>query len=285
LRLLRSSLPRAAGRALLWAGLLLLLGRGALAVFAPAQRRPPAPELEAPSAAFPGEGAQAFAAGFARAYFTHGQGASESSLRLGPYLAAGLAPAAGSLIEGRSAVAALQATPAGAVRLDGQHALIIVRVDLAGGQAGTRYLTVPVVSSAPGTFAVFDYPSLAPAPALAADPNAAAQASLDPGLEAEIRPLLARFFAFYLGGAAPELSYFTPPGARLRAVGGRFDRVEVLDLAPIGGSAPNRVVVRAVVRVRDRQAGATSLLAYRVALEREGRWYVAAVNSPERTGR
>jgi hypothetical protein len=284
LRLLRSPLPRAAGRALLWAGLLLLLGRGALAIFAPGAGRPPAPELEAPSAAFPGEGAQAFAAGFARAYFTHGQGASDSSLRLVPYLAAGLAPAAGSLIEGRSAVAALQATPAGVVRLDGQHALIIVRVDLAG-QVGTRFLTVPVVSSAPGTFAVFDYPSLAPAPALGADPNAAAQASLDPGLEAEIRPLLARFFAFYLGGAAPELSYFTPPGARLRAVGGRFDRVEVLDLAPIGASAANRVVVRAVVRVRDRQAGATSLLAYRVALEREGRWYVAAVNSPERTGR
>jgi hypothetical protein len=39
------------------------------------------------------------------------------------------------------------------------------------------------------------------------------------------------------------------------------------------------------VRVRDRQADTTSLLAYRVALEREGRWYVAAVNSPERTGR
>ncbi|HEX6490484.1 MAG TPA: conjugal transfer protein [Gaiellaceae bacterium] len=280
MRLLRSPLTRAAGRALLWAGLLFLIGRGALAVIAPARERPPAPRLEAPRAAFPGQGAEAFAAGFARAYFAHGPGAGERP-RLGPYLTAGLAPWTGSLLQRGSPLTVLQATPAGAVRLDARHALITVRVDL-GGRAGSRYLAVPLASSAPGAYGVFDYPSLVPAPALAADP-AAPEAPLDAGLENEVRPLLMRFFPAYLGGSGSALSYFAPPGAELRGVAGRFDRVELLTLARVGTQAPGRLVVRALVSARDRLAGQTSLFAYRVSLTHAGRWYVASVDS-EGTG-
>ena len=174
---------------------------------------------------------------------------------------------------------ALQATPANVVRLDGRHALVTVRVDLAPASSKVRYLTVPVATGGHGDIAVFDYPSLAPPPRVAAETTRPAEEPLDSGVESEVRPLLGRFFRSYLGGSAGELAYFTPPGVRLGAVRGTFDGIEIVDLGAVGTPSSSRLTVVATVRARDRELGTTALLSYRVLLKREGRWYVAAVNT------
>ena len=272
---------RACGRVVLWSALALVLVRGALTILAPAVS-PDAGRTNTirTRSQFPNPGAVAFAVSFARVYLAHEPGESQAAhmARLRTFLTADLAAGADSFVQGGRAFQVLQTSAAGTAALDPRHAQITVRVDAVG--SATRYLTVPVATDANGGLAVFAQPSFSPLPPLAETGGEPVQ-TIDPQVQAQLEDLLGRFFRIYLGGPSEELTYFAPPGSHLRAVAGRFDRIVLVGITGSGPQSGNRVAVVATVRART--AGATDLLSYRVRLQRQARWYVAAVNADERS--
>lgn len=274
-------LLRLAGRTLLWGTLLLLLARGAVSVVAgPAEPPLPPPPASAAVAPFPDGEAEAFAVAFAHAYLSFDPARPEehaSALR--PFLAPWLDGHAGlELPPDGGAQRVRDAFPGRAVRLGPGEGIVTLAVALAGQEPELRYLSVPLARDPSGGLAVVARPAFAPPPA-SARASEPAEAVLAPGERAPIEAVLTRFFPLYLAGETDDLSYFLPPGRRLRAVAGPYARVELVAVSGVGEREPNRRTVLATVRVRDETTGAAHLLDYRVRLERRERWYVAALNT------
>lgn len=280
---MRASLPsivRRVGRALLWLALLLLLARGALALLAPAPRLSfPTPAPSTGVETFPDEEARAFAAGFARAYLSFAPGREEEHIRgLAPYLASGLDQHAGLLLpEEGERQTVTDATVARIRPLAGERALITLALALQPG-GRTLYLAVPVVRDPLGRLAVADLPALAPPPARSTLGVRESAETLRLGERAAVEGLFRRFFPAYLAGSREELAYFLRPGARVDPVGGHWSEPELVDVGALARPSLREFVALATVRARDEASGALLTLRYRVALVREGRWYVAAVN-------
>jgi hypothetical protein len=273
---------RRLGRAVLWLLVLVLLLRGVASVLEPrgtaavtAASRPAAPS-------WPDDEGRAFAADFARAYLTYSASdpeASATAIRafVGPELASSIVPEYGENAP-RRAVGSVSV--ARVTRIDDAHALVTVAAAATGG---TRYLTVPVARDARGGLVVSDLPSLAAPPALASVPAPAAE-SLPAGERGPIEDVVSRFLRAYLSGDVGELSFFTPSGVRIGALGSEHELVDVTSLALL---APPQGRVREVlttVRARDGATGATYGLRYRLRLVREDRWLVAAVNTTKKAG-
>ena len=139
------------------------------------------------------------------------------------------------------------------------------------GQAGLRYLAVPVGRDAGGRLAVTDYPAAVGPPALADElPGDGGDDVADTQLTAVVRRALGN----YVAGAGDNLRADLAPGAQLRSP---TPRMTLDDVVSIQWAGPQRV--SAVIVARDR-ADVAYTLRYELAVVRRDRWYVAEINPP-----
>jgi hypothetical protein len=260
------SLLGSVGRVAIWIVVGLLLVRGVGAVLAPTPA--PAPVAGERSAGTE-EASAAFAVRFARAYL-----ADPSPRALSPFLAEG-AKVGGGHPPASPGAGVAQAEVAGTEELGGGRALLTVACELRDGRA--LYLAVPIVRSGAGEVAALGAPSIVAAPGVAgADPERPrplAGAGAGP-----IRRLLAKFLPAYLGASeASALSYLLAPGADVQPLGGAARFLSLSGLSQLGSGVGPRRAVLASVRAEDPASGAVYPLAYRLEVERRGRWYVATV--------
>jgi hypothetical protein len=75
-----------------------------------------------------------------------------------------------------------------------------------------------------------------------------------------------------------------PAGTRIGALAEGHELVGMVSLAQVGPASAETREVLATVRARDVSSGAVYALRYRLALVRQDRWYVAAVNQATRKG-
>jgi hypothetical protein len=259
---------RALGRLAIWAVLALLLIRGGVALLSPGS------EAEAPSAGGseaggPGRAAEAVAVGFARGWLE-----DPDPRVLSAYLAEGVHLGKGTRPSEPGQVA--QADVVAGKSLGGGRWVLTVSCDLRDARA--LYLAVPIVRRDAGEAAVMGAPSIVAVPVTAgADPERPRPVA-GPDADA-ISELVAKFVPAYLSSASSkELSYLLAPGSVVVPLGGGVELLSTGQVDQLGdGEGPRRELI-AAVRVRERLSGATYPVEYRLsALERSGRWYVAAV--------
>src|SRR4051794_27390207 len=265
------------GRALLWLLVVVLLLRGLGSVL---ELRDAKPVVQAPrpAPAWPDDDARAFAADFARAYFSLSPRRVDASARavrafVAPELADAIAPVYGERAARRTVASVMVARTA---RLDARHALVTVAATVEGASA-TRYLTVPVARDGAGGLVVSDLPSFAAGPAHASLAPAATE-SLPVREQAAIKPVVTRFLRAYLAGDQSGLEYLVPAGV---GIGGREAGQQLVDVGELSLAEPasgRRRLVLAAVRARDASSGGVFSLRYRLGLVQGDRWYVAAVN-------
>jgi hypothetical protein len=266
------------GRALLWVLVVVLLLRGLAGVLEP---RDPGRVVQAPrpaSIAWPDDEARAFAAEFARAYLSFRPGHADQAARAvqafaAPELAGSIVPEYDGDAKPQTVVSVV---PARSVALDAQHALVTVAVAVDAAPV-TRYLTVPVARDATGGLVVSDLPSFA-APPARASVDADEAEPLPVSERAAIEPVVSRFLAAYVAGDPSAIEYLVPAGVRIAAPGPGLEFAGVASLELAAPSAGRRRIVLATVRARDQAGGGVFSLRYRLALVREDRWYVAAIN-------
>lgn len=274
-------LAKRLGRAVLWLLVVVLLLRGLASVMEPST---PATVAAAPKpvmVAWPDDATGAFAADFARAYLTYSPkdpDASADAVRafVVPELASSVVPAYAEDAQRRVVGSVSVARVA---RVDDSHALVTVAASATGG---TRYLTVPVARDDRGGLVVSDLPSLTAPPARASVPTTSLE-SVPSSERGAIEDVVARFMSDYLAGDAGALSYYTPSGVRIDALGQAHELVDVVSLALLAPAQGRVREVLATVRAKD-GSGVTYGLRYRLRLVREDRWLVAAVNQTKKAG-
>lgn len=274
-------LAKRLGRAVLWLLVLVLLLRGLASVMEP---REPAAVAAAPkpaAATWPDDEARAFAADFARAYLSYSPKdpkASAEAVRafVAPELASSVVP---EHREDAARQSVASVSVARVARVDDAHALVTVAASATGG---TRYLAVPVARDARGGLVVSDLPSLAAPPGRASVPSASLE-SVSASERGAIEDVVSRFMEAYLAGDAGGLSYLSPAGVRIGALGSEHELVDVVSLALVEPAQGRVREVAATVRAKD-SAGVTYGLRYRLRLVREDRWLVAAVNTTKKAG-
>jgi hypothetical protein len=267
------------GRMLLWLAVAVVLVGGLTDILA-TQPRAASSRGAAAAPAWPDDAARAFAVEFASTYLrVEPEGATAAQrnalARLAaPQIVDSLVP---TLEAGAEPQDVRSATTAGAVRLDGAHALITVAARLGGQRPRSVRLTVPIARDEHGRLVVDDLPALAPAPDRA-DGAPVAGTPILGDERAAITDVLTRFLRAYLAGDRAGLAYLAPPGARIAATAGGFELRDVGSLAALGNTTgPDRLVL-AAVNVRDRVSRASYALRLRVRLVRRDRWYVAGLN-------
>lgn len=269
-----------AGRGVLWAVLLLVGVNGLRATFAPATPAAVAPSTPAAVApVFPGEAAKAYAARFAADWLTFDEQAQDRRRQV----LAGYGPAAGQGWNGAGHQTVATVVPGEVKPLGGQAAVVTVAAQVTSwkdGQPGAPrwvHLAIPLAADASGRLAITDTPAFVAAPPAAPSPPAASgEVKRDAPLEQALRAPLTGFFKAWASGSPAELSYYLAPATNLAGLKGAvgFDALEALT-APAGG--PQRQVL---ARVRWRQGQALLTTTYRLdVIERESRWYVAAVDA------
>ena len=262
------------GRVVLWLLVVVLLLRGLASLFS---TDTPAPTVAKPAATvaavWPDDEARAFAADFARAYLSY---SPKQPQDLGgfvtPELASSIAP---EYADGQERVSVGAVSVARIAKLDSSQALVTVAAAVDGE---TRYLAVPVARDSHGGVVVSELPSLVAAPAH----GVVGAAQLEPVASDErggIEDVLQRFFTAYLAGDASGLEYLVPAGARVGALGQKYELLGVTSLALAAPAKGDVREVWATVRARDAVTRAVFGFRYRLRLVHQDRWYVAAVNS------
>jgi hypothetical protein len=254
---------------------LLLLGvRDVLRPFVPflAGRQAPAAD---PSAAYPREGAQAFATRFALSYETYdGAHPDARQKALAPYLADGADLALGW--DGNGKQSAVQALPSGIDVQDAREAQVTVAVLIDNGR--WVYLSVPVIAGQ-SALAVAAAPALVPSPEKAAptQPGPDLNFQDDSGLSNQLRTSVTTFFSAYARSTTNDLDYYSAPGVHFRGLGGVVDLAELTSLSVAQGPPDRRVAV-AGVRWLDKASGAGFVQPYRLELALYAdRWLVSQI--------
>ncbi len=255
--------------------LLLVLGvRDVLRPFVPFMAGRQAPAAD-PSAAYPREGAEAFAIRFALSYETYDGAHSDARQKaLAPYLADGADLAMGW--DGNGKQAAVQALPSGIDVEDAREAQVTVAVLIDGGR--WVYLSVPVISDH-GAFAVAAAPALVPPPGKATrtQPSPDLNFQDDSTLSSQLRASATTFFSAYARSTATDLDYYSAPGVHFLGLGGTVDLAEVTSLSVAQGPPDRRVAV-ASVRWLDKASGASFVQPYRLELALYAdRWLVSQI--------
>lgn len=299
----RRSLLRAAGRAVLWLFILVVIVRGIGAVLSDDEPAAPVVRETAAEQQFPNSEARTFAEQFARTYLTFAPGRGESyAARIAPYLAEGVRDSAALQLPERGATQTATAASVSRVNVvgDGQ-ALITVAVNVTrttpdrterigrGKRRRTRtiqgktttatsYLTVPIYRDSRGGLSVFDLPSFTAPPARAADyKQETTQLQGSSGETGAINDLIGKFLPVYLSGRADQLSFYLPAGTHITPLGSDLEVQRVVEVQQIGESTgPTRkLIVHALVR--DPTTRAVFPLRYRIDVVRRDRWYVQKV--------
>jgi hypothetical protein len=254
---------RGAGRIVLWAAIGLLLVRGLISVAS----GPGAGDSAPARGGGVGPAEEAFAIRFARAYLADPTApALRVLLAEGAQLGIGRRPRAGGEVVAQAEVSTVQ-------KLGGGRSVLTVACELRDSR--TLYLAVPIARTEAGEVAALGAPSLVAAPK-AAGVKAQRPRPLAGGDARQIAALVRRFLSSYVeAGSAGELAYFLAPGAFAAPLGGSVRFLSVVAIGQAGpGEGPRRTVI-ARIRVEDLASGAIYPLAYRLALVRLSRWYVA----------
>lgn len=271
-------------RIVVWLVLVWVVARGVLDIVAPTQHAPVAPAAVVQTGS---SEVDAFAAAFAREYLTLTPARPDTyALRLEPFLAPGLDKNAGVQIPARSAAqTAGVAIVVRRERIDRARSLVTIAVEVSGKAPGMRYLTVPVYRDRSGALAVYDYPAIAaPSPRAQTVPEVAVE-PLPEGEQGAIDKLLERFFTAYLNGDGAELAFVTPVGVRIQPPDQHLELMQIDSVSQL--AAPTRRdQLSGVVRLRatDPASGVSLLLAYRVELSKNDRWYVASIHQDQHEG-
>lgn len=269
----------------LWLMIAWILVRGVSSFFV-SPRMAPVPVADAaPPAQAPAdrEAPAAFAALFAREYLTFAPGQeSDRAARLQPLLLAGrLDRQAGWSASSAGAVQTVLGTwPYRVTALSDTtwQVTVAARINTQAGESKTDrfiYLSVPVVSG-PGGYAVYDYPTVVPAPAASAAGEPAEKGTVIPDPNGQIRTLLTGFLKAYAAGGAADVTYFLEPGANLAGLAGAqiFGAITELTVRKDGDA----VWADAVVAMEDPISKASTRQRYTVeVIERDGRWYVKQI--------
>jgi hypothetical protein len=252
----------------LWLTIGILLIRGIGDYLTPPAPIPPAhAATTTPRPAWPDDAARTFTQDFTRAYLTD---TPDPTTALQPFTSLDLASNMTPQVAHHQTVQTT--TIAGITTRDHTHALITVQATL--NTRTTVYLTVPIAHNTDGRLAVYDLPSLAPAP----QHGTAEPPTYDPlptNLENTIEDVLTRFFHPYLAGDTNALTYLEPPGTQIAAL-------------PVPHTLSGPVVARQITRHGDRLTVQAELhahgpdgtlpLHYTVLLVHRDRWYVEALN-------
>jgi hypothetical protein len=267
------------GRVVLWLLVVVLLLRGLASLFSTDTPAPTAARPAATVAAvWPDDEARAFAADFARAYLSYSPKQPQALGRfVTPELVSSIAP---EYVDGEARQSVGAVSVARTAKLDASHALVTVA---AAVNNETRYLAVPVARDSRGGVVVSDLPSLVAPPAhgVVDAPELEPLASSE---RAGIEDVLQRFMSAYLAGDSRALVYLVPAGARVGALGQKYELLGVTSVALAAPARGSSREVWATVRARDVESRAVYGLRYRLKLVQEDRWYVAAVNSSSSGG-
>jgi hypothetical protein len=223
-----------AGRAVVWAVLLLVGYRGVLAIASDKAASTSAPPAQSASyGTFPVTLAEAYAMEFGQSYLNFSpKTARPRAERLSRFLAPGL-----------GLTPNLGWNGAGTQRLDTEQVAGIsvtsahsATVTLLATVDGGRMVEVAVpVFAAGNALSVYGLPALVPGPALAG-PAPASTSDLDQATASALQGQLAGFFAAYGSGDRTTLARFVTPGARIRSLAGAvtFGGIDSV-YAPAGG--------------------------------------------------
>lgn len=262
----RAQLPRRA--------LLVLVGLLCLVAVRSMLRPVPAPVLRTipAAAAADGDPAPGFAEGFARAYLTWDPAAPQDhGIALAPFIGPDIDLDAGLPVPVDGPAQRVAWTTAVGQTTTARNRVAVTVAVAIEGQAGLRYLAIPVGRDAGGRLAVTDYPAAVGPPALADElPGDGGEDLADTQLTAVVRRALGN----YVAGAGDNLRADLAPGAQLRSP---TPRMTLDDVVSIQRGGPQRV--SAVIVARDR-ADVAYTLRYELAVVRRDRWYVAEINPP-----
>lgn len=258
-------LARAPRIAVIGAGALLALGGLRSAIVPPVAVTPPATAVrQAPAAVVP------FAEAFVRDLLTwEASDPGERERRLAAYLADGLDPDGGvAPVPGRSQRPEWTVASGPRAAEAGSGWRVAVLAGLPGGRRMT--LVVTVAAGAGGSLVVSDYPSLS---ALAARGTARAAGWNESVEDAELERVVERALRNYLAGRAGDLQADLAPGAHVTTPETTARLTHVEELA--WQQPKRRAAVLAAAELPD---GTRLRLRFHLSLERDGRWFVAAIN-------
>lgn len=223
-----------AGRAVIWAVLLLIGYRGVLAIVSDKNAGTAAPPARAAShGAFPVTLAEAYAMEFGQTYFNFSPAtARQRAERLSRFLAPGLGLTS-SLGWNGAGTQHLNAEQVAGISVTGEHTATVTLLATVDGGRMVE-VAVPVFASG-SAMSVYGLPALVPGP-VRAGPAPAASAGLDQATASALQGQLAGFFAAYASGDRTTLARFVVPGARIRSLAGAvtFGSIDAVD-APAGG--------------------------------------------------
>ncbi|HXW44651.1 MAG TPA: conjugal transfer protein [Streptosporangiaceae bacterium] len=281
-----------AGRALVWAVLLLLGYRGVLAIVTnqPARGVSGRSAAAAPAAAsgqrFPVSLAEAYALQFGTAYMNF---SPASSAARGQELSRFLPPGSDSELGWNGAgTQRLESEQVAGISVTGAHtAVVTLLASLSGGRL--IELGVPIYASGRG-MSVSGAPALLPAPAQAAPP--ASTAGSDQATQYALESQLPAFFQAYASGDPATLARFEAPGAHITSLNGAvsFDGIDAV-VAPPGGTTRS-VTVTVTWQFPTTAGGAGTPgsleMAYQLTVVRQGgSWDVQSIGplaAPESPG-
>lgn len=275
-RFRRHRAVRTAGRIVLWAAVVLVVGRGVVSLVAgpagAAKTTAPAAAIGSGDATFPGPDAQALAVRFTADYLTYDEiNPVDWQNRLAGY---GSGLAAGWDGKGHQTVTAVvpaATTPAG-------PAAGTVTV---AARSGSRwvYLAVPMVATPAGP-AIAGRPAFVAAPATGAAPVAIGADGGDAGAAEALRPTVEAFVAAWAAGTQPVITALSADGARLPRPEVGSATLAGIDGLVVAKAAPQAAERTAVVTVRwaDSASGASLTQPYRLTLARAGdRWLIRSL--------
>jgi hypothetical protein len=232
------------------------------------------PRTDGPTGGVRGEladqASSALAVRFARTYLE-----DPSTGALAPFLAEGTrVPNGRPPLPGSAGVA--QAEVSATQILGGGREILTVACELRDRR--TLYLAVPISRSRAGEVAVTGAPWIVAGPSTAGAESERPRPIAGPDAAA-IRSLVEKFLPAYVSARSPgDLSYLLSPGAAVVPLAGSLELLgapgAVMQLGD--GEGPRRTVVVAC-RLRDSASGAIYRLAYRLALIKRNRWYIAAL--------
>lgn len=276
-----------AGRALLWAAIVVVVFNGVRAPFVQATRSSHATSGTGDaSSRFPTTAASAYALQFASVYLNYDQDrASERASALAAYLPGGTDAQLGW--NGSGELHLESAEVAGVDARDANHAVVTLSVRVNGTW---MRLAVPVYARG-GAMVVAGEPALMPQPPKASLPSAPAQA-LDGVATQELREQLPGFFQAYAASDGEALTRYLAPGA---SVGGLSNAVRFTSLdevvAPRGG-ATRRVTATVTWQIptsaqsKDEKAlpGELQQTYQLTVTKQDGRWYVEDIRGATLVG-
>ncbi len=290
------------GRIALWALIIFLPIRGALAIIGPsssaqiATLRAQVAQVQRTAGAWPSESAKSFAMQFARAYETWGSYTSsdQQSAIIAPYLAQSLQGAATTPETLPStpgtAQTYLDGTVAYSSPLDSTHALVTVLARVlrntaaqpsqaARSQVVSTYLAIPVGRDAAGNLAVYGPPAVVSPVPVGNPSDENVQTLSDPGSSA-ITTLVSGFLGAYLGGqSSTQLSFYASPGAAISPLNGSYTVQGSPTVQQVGNPSDTSRLVLVSVAAQDSATGAVYTLRYRLGVTLAGgKWLISSIS-------